>query len=122
MSSSQQQRVAGSSAAAAAATPPPPPQGVKAVNLRDIGEIDPNRLRKGVLYRCSQIYTPEVLKDLKVCCVWVGGARGGGVRRCGETCLEGEEGACATRCVCACYAFVVAVRINTSQPAHTCMH
>lgn len=33
----------------------------RAVNLRDIGEVD-NRLRKRVLYRCSQIYTPEVLK------------------------------------------------------------
>eukprot|EP00879_Flechtneria_rotunda_P004050 GHRR01004293.1.p1 GENE.GHRR01004293.1~~GHRR01004293.1.p1 ORF type:complete len:361 (+),score=74.80 GHRR01004293.1:253-1335(+) len=38
---------------------------VKAVNLRDIGEVDP-RLRKGVLYRCSQIYTPDVLRDLKI--------------------------------------------------------
>lgn len=44
---------------------PPPKTPVKAVNLRDIGEVDP-RLRKGVLYRCSQIYTPEVLKELKV--------------------------------------------------------
>lgn len=44
---------------------PPPRTPVKAVNLRDIGEVDP-RLRKGVLYRCSQIYTPEVLKELKV--------------------------------------------------------
>jgi hypothetical protein len=45
---------------------PPPKAPVKAVNLRDIGEVDP-RLRRGVLYRCSQIYTPEVLKELKVC-------------------------------------------------------
>jgi hypothetical protein len=43
---------------------PPPKVPVKAVNLRDIGEVDP-RLRKGVLFRCSQIYTPEVLKELK---------------------------------------------------------
>lgn len=43
----------------------PPRTPVKAVNLRDIGEVDP-RLRKGVLFRCSQIYTPEVLKALKV--------------------------------------------------------
>jgi hypothetical protein len=35
------------------------------VNLRDIGEVDP-RLRKGVLFRCSQIYTPDVLKELKI--------------------------------------------------------
>lgn len=44
---------------------PPPKVPVKAVNLRDIGEVDP-RLRRGVLYRCSQIYTPEVLKELKI--------------------------------------------------------
>eukprot|EP00775_Hariotina_reticulata_P007008 gene7008-7222_t len=38
---------------------------VRAVNLRDIGEIDP-RLKKGVLFRCSQIYTPDVLRELKI--------------------------------------------------------
>lgn len=54
-----------SSSAAASPTPVAPPKGVNAVNLRDIGEVDP-RLRKGVLFRCSQIYTPEVLKELKV--------------------------------------------------------
>ena len=55
---------------------PPPRTPVKAVNIRDIGEVDP-RLRKGVLYRCSQIYTPEVLKELKVS------------RNASSTCLHG---------------------------------
>lgn len=47
------------------ATPISPATPLQAVNLRDIGEIDP-RLRKGVLYRCSQIYTPDVLRELKI--------------------------------------------------------
>jgi hypothetical protein len=55
----------GMDASPTAAPLPPPPGPVKAVNLRDIGEVDP-RLRRGVLYRCSQIYTPEVLKELRV--------------------------------------------------------
>ncbi|WIA28498.1 hypothetical protein OEZ86_011041 [Tetradesmus obliquus] len=42
-----------------------PASPLRAVNLRDIGEVDP-RLRKGVLFRCSQIYTPEVLQELKI--------------------------------------------------------
>ncbi|KAF6263616.1 protein-tyrosine phosphatase-like protein [Scenedesmus sp. NREL 46B-D3] len=42
-----------------------PASPLRAVNLRDIGEVDP-RLRKGVLYRCSQIYTPDVLHELKI--------------------------------------------------------
>lgn len=62
----------GMDASPTAAPLPPPPAPVKAVNLRDIGEVDP-RLRRGVLYRCSQIYTPEVLKELRVRAA--GGAR-----------------------------------------------
>lgn len=37
-----------------------------AVNLRDIGEVDPQRLKKKTLYRCSQIYTKDVLRELKI--------------------------------------------------------
>lgn len=49
----------------------PPTGPLRAINLRDIGEVD-RRLRKGVLFRCSQIYTPDVLKvghpDVAVVC------------------------------------------------------
>ena len=44
----------------------PPTSGPNAVNLRDIGDVAPGLLRKGVVYRCSQIYTPQLLEDLKI--------------------------------------------------------
>lgn len=55
----KQEQQARMSTTAGATIVAPSPQ--RAVNLRDIGNVD-NRLRKGVLYRCSQIYTPDVLK------------------------------------------------------------
>ena len=62
------QATSGMDASPTEAPLPPPRTPVKAVNLRDISEVDP-RLKKGTLFRCSQIYTPEVLKELKV---WAG--------------------------------------------------
>jgi hypothetical protein len=44
----------------------PPTSGPNAVNLRDIGEVAPGLLKKGVVYRCSQIYTPKLLEELKI--------------------------------------------------------
>jgi hypothetical protein len=66
---SQSRATTGMDASPTEAPLPPPRTPVKAVNLRDMGEID-SRIKKGTLFRCSQIYTPEVLKELKVRQAW----------------------------------------------------